>query len=203
MTGRSCASGATSTCKPGSGTTTPAARCLRTALWPRDLGIERLEEIEVRWGEEWVPLRKSISAANYATFDSDRDERSWPVEAWQIFEDEMIEVWPIPSDNADTTSLEGRMRLTGIRDLNDLVADSDRADLDDVLIVKWAAVRPLARSGSKDAQIVLDEAKQIELDLTANFSKIKSFSLGGCPPEKGRQPRGPARVHYRTNEPGA
>jgi hypothetical protein len=164
-----------------------------------DLGLERLETIEVRWGEEWTPVCPGINAAQYSTYDSDLDERSWPVERWQVYEDEQIEIWPIPASNADTTTLDGRLRLTGIRDLRPFVADDDRADLDDDLIVKYAALGSLTRSGSKNAQVVLDEAKGIEAGLTQGFTKAKVFSLAGRQPV-GRQPKGPFRVHYRVNE---
>ncbi|HRP25395.1 hypothetical protein [Thauera sp.] len=167
-----------------------------------DLGIERLESIEVRWGEQWIPLCYGIGAAQYAEWDSDMGARSWPAERWQVYEDEQFEVWPIPSDNADPTTLEGRLRLTGIRDLRPLVSDDDRADLDDDLIVKWGALKALARAGSKDAQVVLDEAKQIEAGLTAGFTKSKTFSLAGRDSTPERRRRGPFRVHYRDNEPG-
>jgi hypothetical protein len=165
-----------------------------------DLGLERLEDIEVRWGDDWTPVCPGITAAQYSNYDSDLDERSWPVERWQVYEEEQFEIWPIPSDNADTTTLEGRMRLTGIRDLRPLVADNDRADLDDDLIVKYAALGSLSRSGSKNAQVVLDEAKQIETGLTQGFTKAKTFSLSGRDTSHVRQPRGPFRVHYRVNE---
>jgi hypothetical protein len=162
-----------------------------------DLGLSRVEMIELRWGDEWVPVRSGLGLEHYATYDSDLDERSWPAERWQVYEGQMIEIWPIPSENANGTTLDGRLRLTGIRDLRPLVADGDVADLDDTLIVKTAAVKTLARSGSKDGQVVLDEAKRLEADLTGNFTKTKSFSLAGrdCTPY--RQPRGPGRVHYR------
>lgn len=162
-----------------------------------DMGIERLETIEVRWGEEWHPLVPGITAEHYSTWDSDLDERTWPVERWQVYENEQFEIWPIPADNADTVTLDGRLRLTGIRDLLPFVADDDRADLDDDLIVKWGALKSLSRSGSKDAQVVLDEAKQIESDLTQGFSKLKTFSLSGKTDEYRRKLRGPFRVHYR------
>jgi hypothetical protein len=165
-----------------------------------DLGIERLETIEVRWGDEWTPVLPGIGAAQYSTYDSDLDERSWPVERWQVYEDEQIEIWPIPASNADTTTLDGRLRLVGIRDLRAFVADDDRADLDDDLIVKWGAIKALSRSGGKDAQVVLEEAKRIEADLTAGFTKSKVFSLSGRPLRSTRCPKGPARVHYRVNE---
>jgi hypothetical protein len=64
--------------------------------------------------------------------------------------------------------------------------------------VKWAAVKPLARSASKDGQVVLDEAKRLEADLTGNFTKTKSFSLAGRDPAPARQLHGPWRVHLRV-----
>jgi hypothetical protein len=163
-----------------------------------DLSLERLETIEVRWGEEWCPVPHGLDRSHYATWDSDLDQRTWPIERWQIYEDEAVEIWPIPSENADPSTLDGRLRLTGIRDLRPLVADSDTADLDDTLIVKWAAVKALAKSASKDGQVVLEEAKRLEADLTGNFTKTKSFSLAGRDPGPARQLRGPARVHYRV-----
>lgn len=162
---------------------------------PDDMTIERLETIEVRYGQEWVLLCNGISREHYAAYDSDLDQRAWPAERWQVYEGEDFEVWPVPSDNADGS--EGMLRLTGIRSLKPLVAPGDLADLDDDLIVKYAAAKYLARKGARDAQLVLDEAKRIELDLTGNFSKVKDFRLFDSAPFK-RTRRGPPRVHYRT-----
>jgi hypothetical protein len=149
-----------------------------------DLSLERLECMEVRWGGDWVPLEPSIGLTQYANWDSDTDERSWPVERWQVYEDEMFEIWPIPSANAETGTLEGRLRLTGIRDLRTLVADDDRADLDNDLIVKYAVLQTLARKGSKDAQVVLDEAKGIEAG--PNRPGFVPNSARCAHPERGR-----------------
>lgn len=163
-----------------------------------DLGLSRVEEVSVRWGETWCGLHFGIDRdRHYGTWDSDLDERSWPAERWNIHED-MIEIWPVPADNAVPATLEGRVRLTGIRDLRSFVADGDICDLDDQLIVKYAAVKALARGGSKDGQVVLDEAKRLESDLTGNFTKSKSFSLAGRSLAPVRELRGPPRVHYRV-----
>ena len=162
-----------------------------------DLGFERLEVLEVRDGGRWRELRFGIGAADYAHIDSELDARQDPACAWALREGEMFEVWPTPASNA-ASDLEGRLRLTGIRDLRPLVADGDRADLDDDLIVKYAAANALARAGAKNAQIVLDQAKSIEADLTANFAKCKTFSLAGGGPVAQRTSRFPPTVHYRT-----
>lgn len=167
---------------------------------PEDLPIDRVELVEVRYGEEWVSLCPGIGLDHYAAFDSDLDERSWPVERWQVYEDDQIEIWPIPADNADATTLEGTLRLTGIRALNPLVADDDRADLDNRLIYLNAAAETLAASGAKDAPLKLRAAEKRKAKLLGNQSKIKSFSMFGGAASPARRLRGPARVHYRSNE---
>ena len=163
---------------------------------PEDLPVERIETIEVRYGQDWIPLCNGIGRANYSVFDSDLDQRSWPAERWVIYEGEMFEVWPVPTDDA-TPDLEGMLKITGIRALRPFVADDDVADLDDDLIVKFAATRALARQGAKDAGLVRDEFQRIETDLTGNFTKQKDFGLFQKADIAVRRPRGPWRVHYR------
>lgn len=166
---------------------------------PDDLSIERLEKIEVRYGDQWEPLFNGIRPEHYSQWDSYRDERSWPVERWQVYEADQIEVWPIPADNADPASLEGQLRLTGIRTLRPLVQDDDRADLDDRLIVLFAAAETLAAQGAPDAGLKLKAAQQRKMNLVGNHSKKSSFALFGAGQQpQGRQLRGPPRVHYRT-----
>lgn len=165
--------------------------------FPSDISAERCEMIEVRYAGRWIPLEYGINPGHYDAWDSDLDERSWPAERWRLHEDDMFEIWPVPSDNATASDKEGVLRVTGIRNLAPLVNDDDRAEIDDQLIVLHAAARSLAASGSQDAGIALRDAEQRERRLTGSFSKKKTFSLlggGGT----GRKLNGPPRVHYRT-----
>jgi hypothetical protein len=164
---------------------------------PDDINIDRLETIEVRYGQQWCPLHYGVNSDHYSAWDSDLDQRSWPVERWQVYEGEQIELWPIPAENADTVSLDGRLKVIGIRKLMPLVADDDVAMLDDRLIVLYAAAESLAASGAKDAGEKLRGARERERMLTSNMSKIKTFSLSGRNTEPGWRPKGPPRVHYR------
>lgn len=164
---------------------------------PDDLDIDRIFRIEVRYGQEWCELAPGIGSAEYSAYDSDLDIRSWPVERWQIFEDDMIELWPVPADDADPTTLEGRLRLTGIRKLRPFIADDDVCDLDGDLIVLHAAASHLAASKAEDRQLVIDKAKDLELRLVGNLSKKSTFGLfrkTQPAPYKGAQL---PRVHYR------
>lgn len=168
-----------------------------------DIFIDRLETVEVRYGSDWLPLHYGIGAAQFSGWDSDLDERSWPVERWQVYEDDQFEVWPVPADNADPTTLEGTLRLNGIRNLKPFVADDDTATLDDMLISLYAAAEHLASRGAEDAPLKLRLAEKRLATLLGNTTKIKKFSLGGVSTEEtAKRLQGPPRVHYRDRETG-
>lgn len=155
---------------------------------PADLSIDRLERIEFSTDGRWYLLEYGISGANYGTWNSDLDQRSWPIRCWKFHEGEDIEFWPIADRGVDPVTLDGNLRFTGIRKLKPLVADDDRADLDDRLIVLYAAAEMLAASGSKDAQFKLDQANTIYAKLRSDLSPTRSFSMFGIgvrPPRRG------------------
>ncbi len=145
---------------------------------PADLDIDRISHIEVRFGQAYNRLRWGIDAPQYAAFDSELDQRSDPIQRCKITEDEQLEVWPIAQTDFDATTLEGRMKITGIRTLLPLVADSDRADLDDQLLILSCAGDYLAASGAKDAQLKIDQANRLYLKLKGRLMPRKRFSIG-------------------------
>jgi hypothetical protein len=168
---------------------------------PPDLAIDRIEKIEVKYGATWVPLVVGIGAQQYNAWDSTEDQRSWPVERWRIYEDEQVEVWPIPSQNGDDTeATEGWLKFTGIRQLNPLVDDSDRCDLDARLIVLFAAVQMLTDDGKKAAaEVKLAAANAHYARLKSRLSPAPRFRLyGGSQTSGAVMPRGPKRVAYRV-----
>lgn len=169
---------------------------------PADIALDRVESVEVRYGQQWVPLPYGIGPDEHSVYDPYLDERSWPVERWELYEDEQIELWPVPADDADAATLEGVLRFTGIRSLRPLVKDTDRADLDDRLIVLFAAAEELAAQGSKDADLKLQLAQKRLATLKGNNSKVQKFTLFGGGNSRGRVLRGPPRVHYRDRETG-
>ncbi len=166
---------------------------------PSDLSLDRLEDVSLRYGDAWVHVHPGIDDGHYTVFDSERDERSWPVERWRVWEDS-VEVWPVPADNADAASLEGWLRLTGIRNLRPLVAEDDRCDLEGDLIVSYAASELLGAAGAADAAAKREAADRLYSDLIGNAGKIKVFSMIGGR-GAAREPKGPPRVHYRDREP--
>ena len=146
---------------------------------PDDLDIDRIEKIEFRDGSAYLPLHWGIEACHYAAMDSEIGARSWPVQRVAITEGEQLEAWPIPANDFNATSLDGRIKITGIRKLRPLVADSDRADLDDNLLVLYAAAEYLARNGAKDAQVKQDKANRLYLKLRGNLMPRRTYRMFG------------------------
>src|SRR5262245_60640456 len=128
---------------------------------PDYIQIDNIENIQLYDSGGWCRLAPGIYAEHYSAHNSDLDERAYPPRRWQIHEDEDIELWPISDTNADPETMEGMLKFTGIRNLKPFVQDSDRADLDDRLIVMFGAAELLAAAGAKDAQLKLDQANSI------------------------------------------
>lgn len=164
---------------------------------PEDLDLERIEKIELRYNGRWVDLDYGIDQNHLIMFDSDTGIRGWPVRRWRISEDLQIEVWPIADGNQEPTTLEGTLRVWGIRNLKPLVADGDRCDLDGRVITLYAA-----------AEMITDEALAAKKLSLAN--KLLAKLRGHLMPRKrikmfntGQEPknllRGPPTVYYRTS----
>jgi hypothetical protein len=115
---------------------------------PTDLNLERIELVQVWYGGQPHPIENGISYPEYAQYDSTSGVRCDPPRKWDIRwtgSSEQVEIWPIPAGN------DQKLQWTGIRKLRPLVADGDVADLDDRLIVLFAAAEKLGRQNAKDA----------------------------------------------------
>ncbi|AUQ95950.1 hypothetical protein PhaeoP66_03208 [Phaeobacter inhibens] len=143
-----------------------------------DLAIDRLETVEVKDGGIWRPLSNGITRHHYIAHDSALDQRASPAEAWRIYEDEQIEIWPVPDVDAGDEQ-EGLLRFVGIRQLRPFVEMSDRADLDAQLLSLYAAGRYLVAQKSAEAELVLSEARKLFGRLTANLKKSPGFQMFG------------------------
>jgi hypothetical protein len=163
---------------------------------PEDMLVDRIERIEVFRDGGWYSLDAGIDGCHYSAWNSDLDERSWPPRRWKIHEDEDIEIWPIPDTNADETTMEGMLKFIGIRNLNPLVDDSDRADLDDDMLVNFVAANMLAATGAKDAKLKLDAANSRYARLRGRMSPRTRTSMFGI-----GQPKPPKRLFVTTYRP--
>jgi hypothetical protein len=170
---------------------------------PDDLHIDRISKAEVFYDTVYTPLKAGIDAEHYSAYNSDLDERQWPPQRWRIAEDNQgglgqFEIWPLPESNADTVTLEGTVKLTGIRNLNPLVENSDRADLDDWLIVLYAAADYLTAKGDKSAPSKQQMANSRYAKLRGGQSPRRKFKMFGVgQPEIVR--RVPIAIYNKTS----
>lgn len=150
-----------------------------------DFDIDRIEKIEVKFGGRWVPLLPGIDAAHYAAHDTELGQRSSPIRRWQIAENEQVEVWPIPDTNQVPATLEGTLKVTGIRKLNPLVDDTDRCDLDSQLIYLFAAAK--SAPATQEGKFALNLANKRLAKLKGNLTPRRQFSMFGV--HKAEAPR--------------
>lgn len=117
-----------------------------------ELPFESVEHAWTQWGGLWIPVDQGITPELYGTYDSDAGQRADPVARWDIYENTQYEVWPVPASN-------GKFRMRGKKKLSVLTDDAHTADLDDTLIVLFAAAQYLKRVKSDDAEDKLNEAQ--------------------------------------------
>ncbi len=147
------------------------------------LDIERIEAVAVWENGQPRQIARGISFEQYAQYDSNDDVRGSPVQRWDIrYTDEtgdsrageQVEVWPIPDDDGQ------RLQFVGYRNVPLLSEDSDRAMLDDQLIVLTAAAEILARQKNEDAPLKQKMARARYQQLRGRYSSnSEPFIMGG------------------------
>jgi len=110
-------------------------------------------KFEVQWNNQFYPIMNGIGRDQYNLLDPKLNQRADPIQRWREASniDETVganefEVWPLPVSPQV-------IRLTGNRNLLPLVVDTDKADLDDMLLVLGVATDELTRTKQPDAQI--------------------------------------------------
>lgn len=161
---------------------------------PTDLNLERIIAVDVRHGDQWLPVERGITLDHYSSRDSDADQREDPAQRWDVVDTgsgEQIEVWPVPASDGI------KLRFSGIRKLKPLIAQADKADLDDQLIVLYSAGELLGGAKNPAAQLKLSQGKNRLETLQGRVTKTRrnGFVLGGGSCDDGRAyPRGAAVV---------
>lgn len=158
-----------------------------------ELDIDRVTpDVFVKMGDE--PLRRcvhfGIGQEQYQVWDSELSppqKLDW-VRRWDLVQTAsdglQVEVWPVPETSTQT------LEFTGIKPLATFTQDTDLADLDDLLIVLWAAAKFKAKRGDSDAQATLSQAQAHLSQLKGNRqSGFERFNMAGG----GLKPR-PKRV---------
>lgn len=137
---------------------------VRYAALPVDIDFDRVNSTAISEGtdsDDWRPLGYGITEREYA--QTGEGEQGAP-QKWAPHEGGDFELWPVP-DGAY------RMRFRGIKVLPLMVNNSDRAVLDDTLIVLQAASELMKRQKLPDWE---DKKQEAQL----HFTRLRSFSGG-------------------------
>jgi hypothetical protein len=141
---------------------------------PTDLSMHhRIDAVAVRYQDRWHEVKHGIDLSHYNAIDPEAGTRQDPVQRWELFEAEQIELWPLPATNGLT------VRLRGTRNLRPLVADEDPADLDDDLLVMFVAAEIAAKQKQDNASAKLQIAQRLYTKLKAENSKNREFRASG------------------------
>lgn len=131
---------------------------------PVNLNFDRIQQVKFKYNNVYTYLERGIDFDDYSIFDSNNDERSSPTLKWDIRNTgsgEQLEFWPIPN-GVDS------VYFLGTKKLGNLIEENDTADLDDRLIVLFAAAEMLARQKSADASTKQQAANNRLLTLRRN-----------------------------------
>ena len=162
--------------------------------FPVNVNPMKIDSVWVRWGTQWEPVAFQITDSNYNALDSDADQRSDPVSHWDYYNASDgtfgFEVWPIPGT-------EGQLHFIGQKKVQALVQNSDRADLDDVMIALQSAAEIL-RDNKDEKTADRREAKALERrsQVRAMLSDKRRFSIGLMDPKMGNGGRRPREITY-------
>lgn len=123
----------------------------QTYDFPADCDPDRLIELSTYFEQTWLPVKRGIdryhdSIFNYINYYPQRYDirATGPVDLH-----EQLELWPTDDTNQYTVRIEGYIQLM------DFVDDSDRATVDDTLILLYAEAYGKAHLNRPDAQLKL------------------------------------------------
>lgn len=154
--------------------------------FPDTLNFDRVEDVAVWDGALPRPITRGIGFDEYATYDSENDVRADPALRWDVRwreTKEQIEVWPVPASN--NLSLQ----FIGIRKCRAMIENADVCDLDDHMIVLFAAAELLPK-GSDLAKVKYNLGVERFNMLTQNAAKNRpTYRMGSGPITRHNQGR--------------
>lgn len=132
--------------------TTNVRSIASTINFNRPVDIQRLDS------NFYAPLFYGIGPEHFNQYDSDAGEKADPAQRWSIdtntgdtSQADQFEIWPIPAS-------AGTLLITGQRAPRTLSSDSDKADLDDLLLIYFVAADILNFRKQADAGTIAQRA---------------------------------------------
>jgi len=133
---------------------------------------------------DWTELAYRIRPEDLNTVDSETGEQRERIERWQNYVspvdetlvDDMLEVWPIPSQDV-------QLRFAGKRRLLPLVSLTDASTVDGMIVVLHAAAEILAGQKAEDAplKLKLAQSRYDQMRSTEAKSDNRTFFMSSGP----------------------
>lgn len=183
----------------------PLAQGQRYYPYSPDMRFDAILRVYVQTGGNWCLMDFGVPLSCYSQYGGENGQ-SWPAKRWGNVPTVTagvtdatgkIEIWPVPSQ-------AGSIRFEGQALPNNLVADADRAVLDDTLITLFAAAEILAGQKAENAPLKLTKANQFQRRLFANQGAMKRRVpvLGGVGTQPGYRPQTPGLDYIPIGYPG-
>lgn len=139
--------------------------------WPSDIDIERELEIWVDEGGTWLRLAQGIGPDQYNAYP-EGDRQDYPYR-WDWHGEDQFEVWPTSAVNGIT------LRIIGTKNPAKLTSESDPCDLDDQMVILYAAAELMMRDDPNRAQQKMGMAQQREAIVKQKLQTRKRLSMSG------------------------
>jgi hypothetical protein len=129
---------------------------------PTGLNYERPVKVSAFWGTIERDVAYGIGQTEYNTFPSGDGNvavrATDPIMRWDIYSETQFEVWPIPVTQ-QILRFDGQRTLTDLKSGGSSYVTSATLDLDDLMVVYFAAAAKLAAGGKPNAQQMLGMAQ--------------------------------------------
>ena len=134
------------------------------------INFDRPVTVETYYNGIWYPVENGINSTEFNYLEGTTDVTD-PIRKWRLASNtsessnaDQIEVWPLPVT-------EQTLRFTGQRQLLTLSSGSDKADLDDMLLVFMTAAKLAARRKLPDASLIASQAQERLRQVRAMYPK--------------------------------
>jgi hypothetical protein len=165
--------------------------------FPTTLSLERPVTAEALWSDRWHPVNYGIDSCHYNSMSSGDGGvtvvQSDPIAQWKWKDgdDTKFEIWPLPQSNT-TLRFTGQLKLNALTNVTtdgpiqyDMLKE---LQLDDLLIVYFAAADKLARMKKSDSSMKLSKAQERLSFLKSSYPvKNTVFNLRGRDSEQPRR----------------
>jgi hypothetical protein len=159
--------------------------------WPATLNTDRPFVAYLNRNHVWTRLDPGIAPERYNEVDSYNGARGFPLR-WDWYGAAGFEVWPVPA------SADGSIYFEGTKASGALTADTDTADMDDILLSLQVASEILAANKQDDAAKIKMAAANTRLSqVRASKSNTDRVVIGGGGQETRGFPRHPTSVRAR------